>query len=162
MTTFAARALVVLAAAFAVAGCSETALEQYRDATENLAEARDSVSEQKAEVNRLRERIAELRGELEQAVESLEGQRADLDQARRAARQLATDAVLFHVIQSSFLDGDRFGQAVITVAVDNGVVTLTGTVPDKAAREAARKLAASQPGVEKVVLNLTVKSAPKG
>lgn len=161
MNLTATRVAFLLVVTFAVVGCSETPLDQYRDAMDAVAQAREDVTDEKAEVVELREELADLKEQLNEAVAELENERAELNHARQVAAERATDQVLFNVIQNKLLDDDRFEQAAIAVGVDNGVVTLTGMVPDAATREAAGKVAASQAGVTDVVMKLTVKGAKK-
>lgn len=147
----------LMLAAFVLVGCSESPLEAYHDAVDRLADVSDTVSEQKAEVERLRKRLDTVRERLQEAMAALEEDRAALAAARQSAAEHASDQVLFHVIQNQLLHDDNFQNAVITVGVDSGQVTLTGVVPDKRTRDAARQLAAGQPGVTAVVSKLTVR-----
>lgn len=149
-------------ATFIIAGCSETPLEAYRDAVDALADTKEAVSGQKAEVKSLQQRLDRLRDNLQEAEQALEADRKAMAQARQNAAEHASDEVLFHVIQNKLLHDDRFKQAVITVGVDNGRVTLTGVVPDQSTRKAALELSAGQPGVVDVVSKLTVRGLESG
>ena len=64
-------------------------------------------------------------------------------------------------IKSQMIDDDRVRARDIDIAVDEGVVTLTGTQPSRAARDRAEQIAWSTPGVRKVINRIVVKPAGK-
>lgn len=133
------------------AGCSEDPQQRYERASANLeaakqarAEAQRAVTEKKAELRRLQEK-------LEAAERQLERARERMAQASRTLEESVNDEVLFRSIQRALLDEGRFSGAAIAVGVQDRVVTLTGTVPDEATREAAIETARGYAGVEEVV-----------
>lgn len=68
------------------------------------------------------------------------------------------DTVLTH-IKAGLYSEPALKSANVDVTAKNGVVTLSGQVPDDEARQAAERLASSTPGVKTIVDQLTV-SAP--
>ncbi len=72
------------------------------------------------------------------------------------ANQLDTDTAIMARVVAALADDPRTANAVIEVASDRGVVTLSGTVDSPEVRGAAQEIAARQPGVVAVVNALEV------
>jgi hypothetical protein len=70
------------------------------------------------------------------------------------------DAVLVNQIRSQISSDTQLKDASLTVTSDKGVVTLSGTVGNDAARLDAYKIAAQTQGVAKVVDQMSVQAAP--
>lgn len=70
-----------------------------------------------------------------------------------------SDAQITAQVQNSVQADQGLSGAAIQAQANNGVVTLSGTVPDDAARELAGNDAAQVAGVRTVINNLTVQSA---
>ncbi|HRQ37299.1 MAG TPA: BON domain-containing protein [Chloroflexota bacterium] len=62
-------------------------------------------------------------------------------------------------VETALISDLRTETAVIDVINDRGIVTLTGTTPDWTAREVAETIASHQPGVIKVINDLTVETS---
>jgi osmotically-inducible protein OsmY len=75
---------------------------------------------------------------------------------QRSAGARVDDAWITMNVQSKFFMHDTIKAREIDVDTRNGVVTLTGSVPDEAARSAAERLARETNGVSRVVNSLTV------
>lgn len=140
-------------------GCSEEPQQRYERAGANLeaakrahAEAQQAVTEKKAELARLQEKLDAAERRLIQA-------RERMAEAKQKLERSVNDEVLFRSIQRALLDESRFADAAVAVGVEDRVVTLTGTVPDEATREAAMEVARGHAGVEGVVDNLEVAGA---
>lgn len=67
---------------------------------------------------------------------------------------LATE--LSNRVGRALLNDPRTDQSVIEVTAENGVVTLAGSVDSAQTRQAAEEIACSQPGVLRVINELTV------
>lgn len=144
------------AAVLFAAGCSEDPQQRYERAAANLeaakqahAEAQRAVTEKQAELVRLQEK-------LKAAERRLGNARERMKTAATAVDESVNDEVLFRSIQRALLDEKRFAGAAIAVGVQDRVVTLTGTVPDEATREAAIETARGYAGVEEVVNSLEI------
>lgn len=70
-----------------------------------------------------------------------------------------SDAAVTTDIKSKMFSDPQLKSASLDVTAKNGVVTLTGQVPDDSARSEAFKIASSTPGVTKVEDHLTVAAA---
>lgn len=66
------------------------------------------------------------------------------------------DAQLATAVETALMSDLRTDTAVIDVINERGVITLTGNAPDWAVRQAAETIASRQPGVIKVINDLTV------
>jgi hypothetical protein len=62
-----------------------------------------------------------------------------------------TDDTITTDIKAKMFSEPSLKSATITVSAKDGIVTLSGSVPDEAAREAARRIASQTPGVKQVV-----------
>ena len=71
----------------------------------------------------------------------------------------ADDAKISSDVQNKFSQDSGLSGKQLTVQVDNGVVTLAGTVDNDAQRQAASRQAASVAGVKEVINNLQVGAA---
>jgi len=162
----------LLAAASLVAGCSQDPQARYEQAVAALQEARQARDEARERVEAQKREVARLKDKLNAAEAKLAKARQRLEEAAAAVDKSVTDAVLFRTLQRKLLDSDRFGDAAISVGVEDRVVTLTGRVPDAATQEQAVELAREHVGVEEVIdflevakdtdTDSSVKAAPSG
>ncbi|MDT0618920.1 BON domain-containing protein [Salinisphaera sp. P385] len=144
-------------------GCSETPQQRYQRATDALTEARDARETAAENVAERRRALDRAESDLAAAREELEAAEARVNEAESAVNESVDDDVLFRAVQRALLDADRFDGAAIAVGVTDAVVTLNGTVPDAATREAAVATAADFPGVADVRDQLVVdKPDPDG
>lgn len=151
---------VVLLSAL-LSACGDDAQARYDRATEALADAREQRQAAQERVQEKQQELDKLQAKLNEAEERLEAAREQLQKAKAKVNASVNDEVLFRTIQRKMLDEDRFGDAAIAVGVSDRVVTLTGSVPDKATRDQAIKLAENQSGVQEVVDFLEVEGARK-
>jgi osmotically-inducible protein OsmY len=91
--------------------------------------------------------------------EPYEATTAAPDSANGTARP-ASDMALSTSVQAKYYGDDTLRADRIDVAVENGVVTLRGTVASDAAKQRAASLASSVEGVSNVQNELTVSTAP--
>lgn len=134
-----------------VSACGDDAQQRYDRATEALAEAREQRSEAMDAMQDKEKELEEYQDNLNESEERLQEAREQLQAAEAKVNASVNDEVLFRTLQRKLLNEDRFGDAAIAVGVADRVVTLTGTVPDKATHKAAIKTAEGQSGVEEVV-----------
>src|SRR5229473_7662739 len=76
-----------------------------------------------------------------------------------ACNSTRNDAAITTNIKARMFSDPQLKTATLDVSAKNGVVTLTGQVPDDSARSQAFKLANETPGVTKVNDQLSVASA---
>jgi BON domain-containing protein len=69
-----------------------------------------------------------------------------------------TDEAIVTGIQAKMFSEPSLKAASITVTAKDGVVTLTGQLPDEAARQAAQKIASEANGVSKIIDQMTIGS----
>jgi osmotically-inducible protein OsmY len=138
----------------AVARGQEALTEGRERAARAGSDARDHVREQ------VRGPVEEvLTGTLEQARAKVE----DLERAARArADRLLADAALVTAIKALLFADPELRAASIAVSVEDGVVTLRGTVASPALRVLATRIAGSPDGVREVVDELEVAAPPAG
>lgn len=132
----------------ALAACSPPAPE------ERLINVAEDVSDMQGQLQSLNEEIA---GH-EQAIQELREQR---QQARKQLLSLeerlelrATDLAIFRAAQSALLDEPTLQAAAVVANVEDGVVTLTGSVATNEEKQNAVAIAKSVPGVRSTVVRL--------
>ncbi|MEZ4215675.1 MAG: BON domain-containing protein [Myxococcota bacterium] len=145
----------------AIAACGapdpEDALD---DAAAELATAIEHRAAADAEVERTRERMRELEDELGDAERVAREAAAHVAEAEQRVAALATDDVLFRVVQRRLLEDGELADAAVRVDVAGRVATLRGVVPDEEARARAAEIARSSPGVVEVVNELRSTAPP--
>lgn len=145
-----------------LAGCSEDPQHRYQAAAKALEKARADRAEAADAVEARKKALAEQQEKLEQAKQKLAKARERLQQANTHVDQAVSDEVLFRAVQRAVLDSERFPDAAISVGVNDRVVTLTGTVPDKATKQAALEAARKHPGVRELRDELTIRASDSG
>ena len=156
--TAGAVALVALLAT----GCGEPSQEELlQAATEALAEAEVEVEEASAELALREEELALAQAARDQAAQRLRDGERVLTESREQVGLHATDGLLFRKVQQALLEDEALSDVAVSARVDDGVVTLTGEVPDEATRERANTVARSVPGVAEVKTLLRVPAPPK-
>jgi hyperosmotically inducible protein len=80
------------------------------------------------------------------------------ERAVEQAPEKARDVLLVAKVKSALALSKRLEGAQIDVGVEDGVVTLRGTVRDRGQREAAREIAADVPGIRRVTSKLKITS----
>lgn len=154
--------ILVLAGTTLLAACSQPPQQRYQAAVEALEQAREARAQAAETVATREQALAELKQKLAKARQQLQQAKARVRQAKARIDEVVNDAVLFRAIQRVMLNAERFAGAAISVGVENRVVTLTGTVPDKATERAALEAARSFPGVRAVRDQLTIAAKPRG
>jgi len=71
----------------------------------------------------------------------------------------STDEVLFRAIQKRLLEDGDLASVAIAAHVNNGLVTLSGNVPDAKIRDRAVLVARETPGVQRVETQIQVVAA---
>ncbi len=123
---------------------------QLEAATQELAEAQSEVEAARTTVEETLETVTAAEAELGEARQALVASQERLANARALVGASATDAVLFRSIQRDLLQEDSLDDFAIAAQVDEGVVTLTGTVASAQIRERAAEIARSTSGVASV------------
>lgn len=133
-------------------GCGESGAPETRleDAGERLTDAREDASEAHGELREARQRLEAAEAEVQDARKAVRAAEKRVLSARALVERRATDVALFRGIQARLLDAESLSDEAIMVRVDDGVVSLEGTVSDAAARETALALVESTPGVSLV------------
>lgn len=145
----------------ACGGGSERSAEQMlNDAQQALRDARNDVLEASERLKEKEEALAVAKVEVEKAREQVHTAQAQLDSVEKTVDLKATDGLLFRAIQRKLLDDERLEEAVVSVHVDKGLVTLRGQVPSDEEKEIAVEIARQVPGVASVTSEL--KLAPAG
>ena len=147
---------LALLAALALACGGPSAEEQLQAATE-VMNAAEAVYE-KARTD-LQDREADLitaQEARDAAAEALEVAEASLAQAEAKVGLVATDDLLFRLVQQRLLDDPALGDVAVEARVANGRVTLSGFVPDSVTRDAAVEIAGSVTGVRGVTSRLRI------
>jgi osmotically-inducible protein OsmY len=138
----------------------EANLEQANRAVE---EVRDQVEEARESVRKLETLAEEAQKQLADARSALREAESELARRAEAVDRSATDDVLFRTVQRRLLEDDDLSDVAIAARVSEGVVTLSGTVPDAALRDRALEVARETPGVGNVESRIAVQvAAPKG
>jgi len=145
MTRRLAPVAIAAVALLAVAACSQSQEEQFREATERLEEAQAGLDAARERVERKEQKVAAARKELATAREATAEAEERVGAARSRVREVANDEVLFRAVQTRLLT--ELDDVAVDADVRDGVVTLTGQVPDESVREEAADLARSVPGV---------------
>ena len=126
-------------------------------AREKVDAARATVEQREAEVKEAQKRLTEARAALRDAQQEFAKREQSVDQT-------ATDAVLFRTVQKRLLDDGELEDVAIAAQVVDGVVTLTGSVPNAKLSDRAALIAGETPGVSNVTnrIQVAVSAAPKG
>lgn len=147
------KSVFAVAALGLLAGCNQNAPEER---LQKIGERVESVSDQLAYLDA---RIDELYEELDTKKAERQKLRAQLQTLEERLEARATDVALFRAVQSALLDHSELQQTAISVDVDEGVVTLHGTVASAAERETALDTARETAGVDVVVTRIEIDSA---
>lgn len=134
-----------------VVACSEPPPEaKLEDAGEDLAEARGATRDARDQLEEVRMRLSEAEDDLRDARRAARAaQDRELTAEERLQRR-ATDVALFRYVQGGLLELETLAGEAVTVRVDDGVVTLDGSVSNQGSRDAAVALATAAPGVKAV------------
>ena len=143
--------LTAITAAALLLGCGGS------DPEVDLERASKAAAETRSEVEMAAEKVKQRETEVEQAQAKLEEARVAFrkikqELAKREAKvdSSATDEVLFRAVQKRLLEDGALASVAIAAHVNNGLVTLTGNVPDAELRDRAIVVARETPGVQRV------------
>ena len=147
-----ARTLTLATALIVAAGYGggDDRAAQLEAATQELAEAQSEVEAASTTVEEKLETVSTAEAELGDARQAFVSAQQRLANARSLVGASATDSVLFRSIQRDLLEDDSLDGFAIAAQVEQGVVTLTGTVASAALRERAAEIARSTSGVASV------------
>jgi osmotically-inducible protein OsmY len=125
-------------------------------ARERVESARKTVEARETEVKQAQERLTEARDALREAQKVVAEREQTVDRN-------ATDAVLFRAVQKRLLEDRQLEDVAVAAKVTDGVVTLSGSVPNAKLSDRAALIASETPGVESVVNRIQVAVAtPSG
>ena len=149
--------LVGIAVAALLLGCGgsdpEVDLERASQAAEETRSAvevaTEKVKQRDADVKEAQAELAEARASLRKIEEELAKREAKVDSS-------ATDEVLFRAVQKRLLEDDDLASVAIAAHVNNGLVALSGNVPDAELRDRAVLVARETPGVQRVQSQIQV------
>lgn len=148
---------VALATALAALACGGhdpeadliEASQAVAEARSNAEAARATVEKREAEVEQAKQRLTEARATLREAEQNVARYEESVDRS-------ATDAVLFRTVQKRLLEDGSLEDVAISARVDDGVVTLSGSVPNARLRDRAVEIARKTPGVDRVESRIEV------
>ena len=151
---------VAMAAAALLLGCGGS------DPEVDLERASKAADETRSEVEVAAEKVKQREADVKQAqtklAEAREALRAiEAELAKRVAQvdHSATDEVLFRAVQKRLLEDGDLATVAIAAHVNNGLVTLSGNVPDSKIRDRAVLVARETPGVQRVETQIQVVAA---
>jgi len=138
----------VLAGFALAAGCSPPAPEErLTEAGSDVTDTRDRIAAINAEIDRHQSAIQNLRKERQNA-------RAALETLEERLERRATDLAIFRAAQSALLNDPLLEDSVVVANVDDGVVTLEGTVSSAEKEQKAAEIIGGIPGVDSTVNRL--------
>jgi osmotically-inducible protein OsmY len=146
----------LLIVAVAITGCSESPQDKYKDAIDNLKQAKQTRQDAQQTLQQKQQALANAKNDVKQAKSDLQSAKQKVAQAKQGINKTANDKVLFRTIQRKLVDDQNFSNSAISVSVNHRVATLTGTVPDQSTRKKALQTARTQPGIKHVVDSLKV------
>lgn len=125
-------------------------------ALEQVDTARADVEKREAEVKEAQKLLTEARATLREAQQEYAKREQTVDLS-------ATDSVLFRAVQKRLLDDGALESVGIAAKVTDGVVTLSGSVPNAKLSDRAALVAGETPGVTSVTnrIKVAVSAAPK-
>jgi osmotically-inducible protein OsmY len=146
-----------LLACLACGGSSEEA--EFRKASEALAEAQSEAGVAREQVDVKRAALESAREALDAAETELASAEDRVAEARSALARFATDDVVFRAVQLALLETPELADVAIRANVQSGVVSLWGSVAERALRDRAVEVAEAIPGVVAVESHIAVEDA---
>lgn len=128
--------------------CSKPAPE------ERLIEVGQDVSDMQSRLESLNEEIAAHEDAIQQLRKERQSAKAKLMTLEERLQRRATDLAIFRAAQSALLDEPTLQEAAVLASVEDGVVTLSGSVASVQEEQKATDIVQSIPGVESTVLRL--------
>ncbi len=130
--------------------CSKPAPE------ERLIEVGQDVSDMQSRLESLNEEIAGHEDAIQQLRKERQSAKAKLMTLEERLQRRATDLAVFRAAQSALLDEPTLQEAAVLASVEDGVVTLSGSVPSVQDEQKATDIVRSIPGVESTIVRLQV------
>lgn len=131
-----------------LAGCSRPAPE------ERLIEVGQDVSDMQSRLESLNEEIAGHEEAIHQLQKERQRAKAKLMTLEERLQRRATDLAIFRAAQSALLDEPTLQGAAVLASVEDGVVTLNGSISGLQEERKATEIVRSIPGVESTVVRL--------
>lgn len=152
---------IALAMAILLGACGEPSAEaQLAEARQQLERARQEVASAEARHEDAQRKLERAREARDQAAEALRRAKAELARARKEVGRFATDDAIFRSVQRRLLEDEKLSEVAIPVRVKEGVVVLTGSVPERSLAERAEELAREASGVIEVRNHIEVRADP--
>ncbi len=134
---------------------------RFQAAAQQLSEARLEVESARAVVDEKQARVAALQPELDAALAVLRRAEERMAAAEAAVDLDATDEILFRAVQKRLLEAEDLEKVAIAARVEQGVVYLSGRVPDADLRNRAIDVARETPGIARVESRIDLESEPE-
>ena len=131
-----------------LAGCSPQAPE------DRLIEVGQDASDMRTRLEMLNEQIAGHEEAIQDLRKERQRARAKLMTLKERLQRRATDLAIFRAAQSALLNEPSLQDAAILANVEDGVVTLNGTVSSLQEEQKAAEIVRSIPGVESTVVRV--------
>ena len=151
-----ARVLTIAIVLLAVGACSEDPEEKLRDAGKQLDAAQKDAQKAQQRLGTDQQKLEQAHKQVSDDRQAVTDEQASVGDANENMRRYATDDIVFREVQRRLLDDSKLVDTAVSVQVSDGVVTLTGDVPNAELRTRAGKLAETSTGVVKVVNNIQV------
>ena len=152
------RSMAVLLACAVCIACGGSPDQDLQAATRDVSEAR---AELKASTVKLEEREKALeaaRVERDKARAQVAEAQKRVDAAQKELETYATDGTVFRAVQKRLLEDKGLESVAIAARVENGIVSLSGVVPNQRMRDRASAVARETPGVADVNNQIVVKA----
>lgn len=131
-----------------VGACSKPAPE------ERLIEVGQDVSDQQSLLESLNEEIAAHEEAIQQLRKNRQRVKAELTTLEERLQRRATDLAIFRAAQSALLEEPTLQEAAVLASVEDGVVTLNGSVSSVQEERKAMEIVRAIPGVESTVVRV--------
>ena len=118
--------------------------ERLIDMGEKVDDAAMTVEQLDDTIERHEDRLDDLRKQRRKA-------KAQLLTLEQRLERRATDLAIFRAAQRALLDEPALQQSVVSARVEDGIVTLVGSVADLGDERIAREIVQAIPGVESIV-----------
>ena len=139
-------------------GCGDDSEQKLQSATQGLTQAREELTELNDTLAQREEALEETRADRDLAEEAVIDARRRVSVAQQEVEKHTTDDAVFRAVQKRLLEDEGLEHVAISAQVRNGVVTLSGTVPDQQTRDLAGEVARSALGVVDVNSQITIAS----
>lgn len=137
-----------------LAACSRPAPE------ERLIEVGQDVNDMQNHLESLNEQIAGHEDAIQQLRKERQRAKAKLMTLEERLQRRATDLAIFRAAQSALLDEPTLQEAAVLASVEDGVVTLNGSVSSVQDEQKAMEIVRAIPGVESTVVRVQLIDGP--